>query len=150
MSPSLAQTSTGPGTVSPSPTDTASPATHGITLTDSGCTPDSAGDVPSGTTSFDVRNDSSTGPANFELVRLSGTFDDAEQFMADVRAGVIPPPGELPFIAEEADRTLVEPGEAGELAAALTAGAYAVVCVALDEDEDIITAYVVGPYTVDE
>ena len=119
-----------------------------MTLTDDGCSGDSAA-IPT-MASINVQNETSTGPANFELVRLEGTFEEADEFLTDVREGVEPAPGELPFIAEEADRALVEPGETGELAAEVTTGTYAVVCVALDEDEDIITAYVVGPYAVAE
>ena len=119
-----------------------------VTLTDGGCSGSSAS-IPA-MARITVQNETSTGPANFELVRLEGTFEEADQFLTDVREGVEPAPGELPFIAEEAERTLVEPGETGELEAELAAGTYAVVCVALDEGEDIITAYVVGPYTVPE
>jgi hypothetical protein len=132
---------------SPSAAATGPPPAPQVTLTDDGCSADSVGAIPGGMTGITVHNDSSTGPANFELVRLVGTFEEAAQFMADVRAGVEPPPGELPFIAEEADRTLVDRGETGELEADLAAATYAVVCVALDENDDIITAYVVGPFT---
>ena len=129
---------------------TASPLSPHVTLTDSDCKSDSAGEVRTGTTSFTVGNEASTGPANFELVRLAGTFEEADQFLTDVRAGLESPPGELPFITEEADRAFVDPGGTGELSGDLIVGAYAIVCVRLDENEDIINAYVVGPYTVSQ
>lgn len=127
---------------------TPTPAAPEVTLTDVGCEAGGTADISSGKTSINVRNDRSSGPANFELVRLVGTFEEADKLLADVRAGVIPPPGELPFIATEADRTYVDRGATGELAATLAAGTHAVLCVPLDEHDDIITAYLVGPYAV--
>ena len=119
-----------------------------VTLRDNGCSGPSAA-IPAAA-SISVENETSTGPANFELVRLTGTFEEADEFLTEARAGDKPAPGELPFIAEEADRAFVEPGDTGELAAELAGGTYAVVCVALDEREDIIMAFVVGPYTGSE
>jgi hypothetical protein len=134
---------------SPSVQVTQLPAPQLVALTDDGCSSNPAGIVPPGVVTITVQNGTSTGPANFELVRLAGTFEEADQFLADVRSGLESPPGELFFIAEEADRSLVDIGAAGELVAELRAGTYAVVCVPLDENEDIITAFVVGPYSVE-
>jgi hypothetical protein len=137
---------------SPSPSVPATPvaAAVEVTLTDAGCEATSTGEMASGPASITVRNERSSGPANFELLRLVGTFEEADQFLADVRAGVEPAPGELPFIDEEADRTYVDRTAVGALEADLTAGTHAVLCVALDEGDDIITAFIVGPYEVSE
>lgn len=130
---------------SPSP----SSLSHDITLTDAGCTSTPRDGVPPGTLRLTIENGSS-GLANFELRSLDSTFAEFDAFLVDARESVDagePPPDELPD-SSEITRLLLESGETGVLAAELTASVYAVVCVVLDEHDDVVTVYGVGPYTV--
>jgi hypothetical protein len=137
-----------PASRSASPSEAA--LTPEVTLTDTGCTSAPA-DLPPGTARFTIRNDSSS-LANFELLRISGTFEEfRDQFLPDESdAAGETPPGELANVEEEIRRLLVEPGATGTLVGGVASGLHAVVCVVLDEHEDIVIAYPVGPYTVTE
>jgi hypothetical protein len=86
-------------------------------------------------------------------VRLTGTFEEAAAFMDEARRAVEagePGPGELPFIAAQAGRQRLEAGESGEVGGTVSAGTYAVICVVLDEDDQIVGSHLVGPSTVED
>lgn len=136
--------------ISPLPSSSISDSPPGpeVTLTDAGCT-STPSDLAPGTARFTIRNDSSN-LANFELLRISGTFEEfRDQFFPDESdpAGETPA-GELANVEEEIRRLLVESGATGTLVGGVAPGLHAVVCVVLDEHEDIVTAYPVGPFTV--
>lgn len=132
----------------------ASPAGRHVTLTDEECTSTPPVPLPlsAGLTQLTLLNDSSR-PGVFELLRIGSTFEEFDQFLVDARARIDagePPPGELPNIDEEVARTRLEPGGVGVVAGHLNVGTYAVICVVVTEDDDIVTVYAVGPYTVTE
>ena len=98
----------------------------------------------------EIRNESAS-LANFELVRLNEPFEALDEFLAEARknidAGGSPPP-ELPHIDAEVSRKRLEPGSTGLLAGDLEPGIHAIICVVLDEHEDIVTVYATGPFVV--
>ena len=118
-------------------------------MTATGCTAEPA-TLPKGLTIFDIRNDSPA-LANFELVRLNEPFDVFDEFLVDAREKIDagePPPPELPHIDAEVSRKKLEPGSIGQLAGDLEPGIHTVICVVLDEHEDIVTVYATGPFVV--
>jgi hypothetical protein len=69
-----------------------------------------------------------------------------EQFLADLRAGSITTRRAAVYRrAVERSGPVVSGGMRDLAADSLASGTYAVVCVALDEHKDIITAYIAGP-----
>lgn len=147
-------TGCGPGS-SPSATPSSLPSASAaaepdVTLTNSGCSAAPA-DPPPGEKAIEILNSSSS-LASFELLRVS-SFEDFDQYLVDSReafAAGSPLPGGLPFIEEELGAEFAEPGATAYLTSDLTAGTYAVLCVVRDDDENIVAAYAVGPYTVSE
>jgi uncharacterized cupredoxin-like copper-binding protein len=138
-------------------TDTPTTASAGsvaavATLTDDGCTPTAAEPIVAGETAFTVHNDTSL-LASFQLIRLRGTYDEFTEAWAGIRQQEAA--GEetdfdavmAPFI-EEGERIHVEAGESGELQSDVPVGNYAMWCITLDEHEDIVDPWTVGPYTV--
>jgi hypothetical protein len=138
---------TGPPTTVPE-----GPVAAVATLTDSGCTVTAPEPIVAGETPFTVQNDTSL-LASFQLIHLLGTYDDFTEAWADIRQR-----GEAgeevdmdavlaPFI-EEGERIQVAAGESGELQSDVPAGDYAMWCITLDEDTQIVDPWTVGPYTV--
>ena len=119
-------------------------------MTASGCTSTSSEDLRPGLHILNVKNDSAS-LANFELLRLSEPFEILDEFLAEARknidAGGSPPP-DLPHIDAEVSRKRLEPGGTGLLPGDLEPGIHAVICVVLDEHEDIVTVYATGPFVV--
>jgi len=118
-------------------------------MTATGCSAEPA-TFRKGLTIFDIRNDSPA-LANFELLRLNEPFEVLDEFLADAREKIDagePPPPELPHIDAEVSRKKVEPGRIGQLAGDLEPGIHTVICVVLDEHEDIVTVYATGPFVV--
>jgi uncharacterized cupredoxin-like copper-binding protein len=140
-------------------TGTPTPASEGpaaavATLTDDGCTPNAGEPIVAGETTFTVQNDTSL-LASFQLIRLHGTYEEFTEAWAGIRQQEAA--GEevdmdavlAPFI-EEGERIQVEAGESGELRSDVPAGEYAMWCITLDEDTQIVDAWTVGPYTVND
>jgi hypothetical protein len=119
-------------------------------MTASGCRSTPSEDLRPGLHTLNIKNDSAS-LANFELLRLSESFDVFDDFLVEARKKIDagePPPGELPHIEEEVSRKLLEPGDSGQLAGDLEPGIHAVICVVLDEHEDIVTVFATGPFVV--
>jgi hypothetical protein len=126
----------------------ASPEPLFVMITETGCTasPASMGEVNAGRNVWSVLN-RLAGPASFQLMRIEGSYHDAADWFED--AAMSQAPGdEPPFIAEELSRVLVAPGATELLTDELGPGVHAIVCFVLDEHEDIVTAYLAGPFTV--
>ena len=103
-----------------------------------------------GLTIIDIRNETA-GLVNFELLRLNESFEIFDEFLIAARKKIDagePPPPELPHIDAEVSRKRLDPGSIGLLAGDLEPGIHTVICVVLDEHEDIVTVYATGPFVV--
>ena len=128
------------------------PALAMATLTDTGCTATAPQPIEAGVTAFTVQNDTPL-LASFQLIRLLGSYDEFTQAWADIKereaAGEeVDMDAELAPLIEEGERIQVEAGEPGELQSEVPSGDYAMWCITLDEDTNIVAPWTVGPYTV--
>lgn len=130
------------------PSAASSPAPLFVMLGDAGCvaSPATMGEVLGGRNVWRLRNQLA-GLASFQLVRLNGSYRDAADWFRE-RSSAGAPAEEPPFIAQELSRVLVNPGATGLLTDDLGPGVHAIICFALDEHEDIVAAYLTGPFAV--
>ena len=139
--------------VSSTPSVTPTPRPLFVQLTDESCvtTPASLEDLTAGATSWTLRNRVTT-LASFQLLHVEDdSFDELRDFFGG-RLGAAPDqPGDgLPFVIEELERVIVESGDAGMLTDNVGPGVHGVLCIVLDEQEDIVKVYLTGPFTVSE
>ena len=136
------------GSTNPTPSAAASPKPLFVMITETGCSasPASIGEVNAGRNVWNLRNHRA-GPASFQLMRIDGSYRDAAGWFREEAMGQTPK-DEPPFIAEELSRVLVAPGATELLMDELGPGVHAIVCFVLDEHDDIVTAYLAGPFTV--
>ena len=123
-----------------------------VMMTESGCgaAPSTIGDVDSGRNSWRLRNQSAR-LASFQLVQIEeDSFDKLDAHLRGTLEGPEPSPGAggLPFVVMELIREVVEPGAEGSLADELGPGLFGILCFVLDDQDDIITVYLAGPFTV--
>jgi hypothetical protein len=140
--------STNAGSTTSTPSAAASPEPLFVMITETGCSasPASIGEVNAGRNVWTVRNQLA-GPASFQLMRIDGSYRDAAGWFREAQMGQAPE-DEPPFIAKELSRVLVASGARGLLTDELGPGVHAIVCFVLDEHEDIVTAYLAGPFIV--
>lgn len=137
---------------SSSPSPSASPKPILVMMTESGCgaAPSTVGDVDSGRNSWRLRNQSAR-LASFQLVQIEdGSFDDLNAYFRGTLEGPEPSPGAggLPFVEAELSRVVVEPGAEGTLTDDLGPGLFGMLCFVLDDQDDIVTVYLAGPFSV--
>lgn len=137
------------GATNPTPSAASSPDPMFVMIGEAGCvaSPASIGEVSGGRNVWRLRNQL-TGLASFQLIRLDGSYRDAAHWFRERSSDPAAPPEEPPFIAQELSRVLVDPGATGLLTDDLGPGVHAIICFALDEHEDIVTAYLAGPFAV--
>ena len=137
------------GATSSTPSAASSPEPLFVMIVDAGCvaSPASVGEVNGGRHVWRLRNHL-PGLASFQLIRLHGSYRDAAGWFRARSSDPGALTDEPPFIAEELSRVLVNPGATGMLTDELRSGLHAILCFALDEHEDIVAAYLAGPFAV--
>ena len=79
-----------------------------------------------------------------------GSFDELNAYLRGTLEGPEPSPGAggLPFVEEELSREVVVSGAESMQTDELSPGLFGMLCIVLDEQEDIVTVYLTGPFTV--
>ncbi len=123
-----------------------------VILTDEACNRTGTETLPAGATSIGVRNESGA-LGSFELVRLDASFPELLAYILEQQARIASgqlPEGLPPFVSVVGHLTL-NPMGSGTIEAALTPGLHAVVCARLTASEDeVLSLFLVGPYSVTE